>query len=67
MNQEEVAIKFLKMDDAKADDITKMYKEADALRSLSHKNIVKLKFTFPLMAQKSIALVMEYASGGELK
>ena len=67
MTQEEVAIKFLKMHDVKIEDINNLYKEADALRSLSHKNIIKLKFTFPLPSQKSIVLVMDYASGGELK
>lgn len=67
MNKEEVAIKFLKIKEFKADTIHKLYKEADALRSLDHKNIVKLKMTFPLVEQKSICIVMEYASGGELK
>lgn len=48
MTKEEVAIKFLKVREQKADTIHKIYKEADALRSLNHKNIVKLKLTFPL-------------------
>ena len=55
------------MHDVKIDDINNLYKEADALRSLCHKSIISLKFTFPLPSQKSIVLVMEYASGGELK
>lgn len=67
MTKEEVAIKFLKVKDHNADTIHKLYKEADALRSLCHGNIVKLKFTFPLSEQRSIVIVMEYASGGELK
>jgi len=48
MTKEEVAIKFLKVREIKADGIHKVYKEADALRSLDHQNIVKLKLTFPL-------------------
>lgn len=67
MTKEEVAIKFLKVREIKADSIHKVYKEADALRSLNHQNIVKLKLTFPIQEQKSIVIVMEYASGGELK
>jgi serine/threonine protein kinase len=67
MTKEEVAIKFLKVREHKADNIHKVYTEANALRSLNHRNIVKLKLTFPLQEQKSIVIVMEYASGGELK
>lgn len=48
MTKEEVAIKFLKVRQHKADDIHKIYKEANALRRLDHDNIVKLKMTFPL-------------------
>ena len=44
-----------------------MYKEAEALRSLTHQNIVKLKYTFPIIEKKMLVIVMEYASGGELK
>ena len=36
MTKEEVAIKFLKVRELKADAIYKVYKEADALRSLNH-------------------------------
>jgi serine/threonine protein kinase len=67
MTKEEVAIKFLKVREVKADCIHKVYKEADALRFLNHTNIVKLKLTFPLIESTSIVIVMEYASGGELK
>lgn len=48
MTKEEVAIKFIKIKELKADSITKIYKEAEALRNLDHKNIIKLKMTFPL-------------------
>jgi len=47
--------------------IYKVYKEADALRKLNHPNIIKFKMTFPLQDLSSIAIVMEYAGGGELK
>lgn len=70
MTKEEVAIKFLNVaatDVIKADSIMKVYKEAEALRKLNHPYIIKLKMTFPLQDLKSIAIVMEYASGGELK
>ena len=48
MTKEEVAIKFLKMRETKADNIYKVYKEVDALNKLNHKHIVKLKLAFPL-------------------
>ena len=67
MTKEEVAMKFLKVREFKADSIHKVYKEADALRSLNHENIIKLKMAFPLHEQRSVVIVMEYASGGELK
>ena len=67
MTKEEVAIKFIKVAGSKADMITKVYKEADALRKLDHQNIIKFKMTFPIQDLHTIAIVMEYASGGELK
>jgi serine/threonine protein kinase len=67
MTKEEVAIKFLKMRELKADSIHKVYQEVDALRKLDHRNIVKLKLAFPLQSSNSIVIVMKYASGGELK
>jgi hypothetical protein len=36
MTKEEVAIKFIKVAGVKADIVTKVYKEADALRKLNH-------------------------------
>lgn len=48
MTKEEVAMKFIKMPELKADNITKIYKEAEALKKLSHDNIIKLKMTFPM-------------------
>jgi serine/threonine protein kinase len=51
----------------KLDNIHKFYKEVEALQKLDHRNIVKLKLSFPLSDKKSIVIAMEYASGGELK
>lgn len=48
MTKQEVAMKFIKMKEMKADNILKIYREADALRKLNHPNIIKLKMTFPL-------------------
>jgi hypothetical protein len=36
MTKEEVAIKFIKVTEVKADSVVKVYKEADALRKLNH-------------------------------
>jgi len=44
-----------------------IYKETDALRTLEHKHIVRLKLAFPLKERKSVVIVMEYCSGGDLK
>lgn len=67
MTKEEVAIKFMKVKEFKADSIQIVYREADALKKLSHEKIIKLKMSFPLYHLQSIAIVMDYASGGELK
>jgi MAP/microtubule affinity-regulating kinase len=67
MTREEVAMKFIKCSELKADSISRIYKETEALQKLSHDNIIKFKMTFPLQSLHSMAIVMEYASGGELK
>jgi serine/threonine protein kinase len=41
-------------------------KEIEALRSLNHKNIVKMYSSFPLPKKQQIVVVMEYLKGGEL-
>lgn len=43
-----------------------MSKEIEALRSLKHKNIVKMYNSFPLPQKQQIIVVMEYLEGGEL-
>ena len=68
MNKEEVAIKFIKMTaQMKKDNPSRIFKEADSLRKLTHPSLINIKMTFPLRELGSIAIVMEYASGGELK
>jgi len=42
-----------------------MYKESRALKMLSHTNIIKLYHSF--RHESNVVLIMEYASGGELK
>lgn len=44
-----------------------IFKKADSLRKLTHPSLINIKMTFPLRELGSIAIVMEYASGGELK
>lgn len=45
-----------------------IFKETDSLRTkLTHPSLINIKMTFPLRELGSIAIVMEYASGGELK
>jgi serine/threonine protein kinase len=49
------------------DKLQTLYKEADSLKRLNHKYIIKLLYSIPLRSTNSIALIMEYAKGGELK
>lgn len=44
-----------------------MYKEADSLKQLRHKFVIKLLYSIPLKSSNSLAIVMEYAKGGELR
>jgi serine/threonine protein kinase len=48
MTKEEVAMKFIKLKELKANMVSKIYKEAEALEKLRHTNIINLKMTFPL-------------------
>ena len=41
-------------------------KEVEALRNLSHRNVVKLIDTFTNSEDQQLVVVMEYLSGGEL-
>lgn len=42
-----------------------VFREAEMLKSLSHKNIVKLMNCFPMKTQEMV-FIMEYLEGGEL-
>ena len=57
--QREVAVKILNFNDH-PQSAHMMNKEIEALRSLKHKNIVKLYNSFPLPEKKQIIVVMEY-------
>ena len=48
-----------------ADDIEMVFREAYLLKSLDHKNIVKIYNCLPLR-NMSVIFVMEYLEGGEL-
>ncbi len=75
-NGSEVAIKFMdisenrKLFDAdpsavtQANMVEEIYREADALKKLNHKNIIALHNA--LVQGKEVIMIMEYASGGEL-
>jgi serine/threonine protein kinase len=47
-----------------ANSIEDIYKEANILKMLNHKNIIKLYQAF--VVKNEIILIMEYADGGEL-
>lgn len=44
--------------------IQEIYREAESLKKLNHKNIVQLYHAF--VEGKQLCMIMEYASGGEL-
>jgi 5'-AMP-activated protein kinase catalytic alpha subunit len=44
--------------------IQEIYREAESLKKLNHKNIIALYDTF--LEGKQLVMIMEYASGGEL-
>ena len=65
-NQELVAIKFVNASlIGNAEDIDMIFREAELLGSISHKNIVKIKNTLTL-TNMEVAFIMEYLEGGEL-
>ena len=49
------------------DKIETIYKEADSLKKLKHKNIIKLLYSIPIRKSNSLVVVMEYARGGEVR
>jgi len=62
---ENVAIKFLKSAHVKAFEVDRLYSEAETLKNLHHRNIVKILSCLAL-GDMQIAFVMEYLDGGEL-
>lgn len=63
---EQVAIKLIKKDTVppKSSRETKVFREINALKILTHPNIVRLEQV--MQNEKYIGIVLEYASGGEL-
>lgn len=65
-SQEQVAIKFLKASTRiMANEVNKLFAEAETLKNLHHKNIVHVINCFSLSTMQ-VAFVMEYLDGGEL-
>ncbi|KAM3131244.1 hypothetical protein pb186bvf_016702 [Paramecium bursaria] len=63
--EQKVAIKIVNAKNRNADDIEMVFREAYLLKSLDHKNIVKIFNCLPLR-NMSVIFVMEYLEGGEL-
>lgn len=64
--KEQVAIKFLKANSrVMANEVDKLFAEAETLKNLRHKNIVHVINCFSLSSMQ-VAFVMEYLDGGEL-
>ena len=59
-------MKFLRTSDTAAR-MNLLWKEVEALRYLEHPHIVRFSHSFPVMKKCSVAIVMEYLSGGELR
>lgn len=64
-SKEKVAIKFLKSANVQAYEVDRLYSEAETLKNLRHKNIVKI-LNFLTLPGNQVAFVMEYLEGGEL-
>lgn len=60
------AIKFMDMTQTlhNADEVNQIYKEANSIKKLRHKNIVELYHAF--VEGKQLIMIMELARGGEL-
>lgn len=75
-DKKEVAIKFMDVSEnrmrsqlkfyvvSSANMVQEIYKEAESLKKLNHKNIVTLYHAF--LEGKQFCMIMEYAGGGEL-
>jgi serine/threonine protein kinase len=60
------AVKFMDISSAlnHADEVNSLYKEANSIKKLRHKNIIELYHSF--VEGKQMIMIMELASGGEL-
>lgn len=60
------AVKFMDVSDqlSNAGLISSIFKEAESLKKLKHKNIVQLDHAF--LEGKQLIMIMEYAGGGEV-
>jgi len=65
-DKKQYAIKFMDMTQTftNADEINSIYKEANSIKKLRHKNIVELYHAF--VEGKQLIMIMELARGGEL-
>ncbi|KRW98473.1 Protein kinase-like domain [Pseudocohnilembus persalinus] len=64
--KQKVAIKYIENEQTSANDIDNVFKEAETLKNLKHKNIVEIHQTYTLKNMETVVLVMEYLEGGEL-
>ena len=61
-----VAIKLVNMNKiGNAQDVDMVFREAEMLKNLNHKNIVKIKNCYTL-SNMQVVYIMEYLEGGEL-
>jgi serine/threonine protein kinase len=60
------AIKFFRHNFTSVKEINFLYKEIEALKRLDHVNIIKF-YTYCLLDDEKLALILEYASGGTLR
>lgn len=67
LTNEQVAIKYIDISSSLSDasKVDEIYKESKSLNNLSHPSIIKLIYFF--RQDNCVVLIMEYASGGELK
>ena len=64
--KKEVAIKFMDISETlhQSSHIDDIYREADSLMKLNHKNIIALYHAF--VEKKQVCMIIEYCGGGEL-
>lgn len=60
------AVKFFRYSSSSIKDLNFLYKEIEVLRKLEQNHIIKL-YTYCILEDDKIALILEYAEGGTLK